>query len=487
MFRRTPKTVWLLLILLALSYTSLSVLRHMRYESGGFDLGLFDQIVWKYSRFMVPYSTLKERLILGDHLTLTLPLLAPLYLLWDDVRVLLVFQAFWLMFSAVAIYLIARKRGMDSFRATIITGLYALFPGTQYSVLFDFHAVIIGVGLLPWIAYAVENRNYRAAWIMAGLFVLTQENMGFALAGLGCIYFLRKEHRQFALRAVVAGIVSSIIAIRVTAWLSPIGFEYRTVLPDSFAGFITQLFDHPDKRASWMMALGWFAFLSVLSPGALAAIVMDFAQYFITGPAVLRMWSPFTHHRAMLAVFLVLGSIDVLVWLKKRRIRYGIIIIAIACIALVQQYRMHYPLNNLTKAAYWRREQWMRDNDALISRVPRNAALAVQQNIAPHVTHRSRVYLAWPRAYVSTDTRCHVSDVSETDECWWLDFPEDPQYLIVDTRSGQWYTQTLETSEHFIAALTTMEKRGYITPVESVGAARMYSVHQSVLLSGEDR
>ncbi|PIU02220.1 hypothetical protein COT66_01120, partial [Candidatus Shapirobacteria bacterium CG09_land_8_20_14_0_10_49_15] len=81
---------------LGVAYAILSILRHNHFQSGGFDLGIYDQAVWQYANFLNPYNTVKTSHILGDHLTLTLPLLAPLFWLWDDVRSLLIFQAFWL-------------------------------------------------------------------------------------------------------------------------------------------------------------------------------------------------------------------------------------------------------------------------------------------------------------------------------------------------------------------------------------------------------
>src|SRR3989344_3723673 len=107
MFKKERNFVFLLLfwvIALSFAYSLLSVTRHNHFESGGFDLGIYDQGVWLYSQFQIPYSTIKERFILGDHLTLTLPLLAPLFYVWDDVRILLIFQAFWLSFSSLALY-----------------------------------------------------------------------------------------------------------------------------------------------------------------------------------------------------------------------------------------------------------------------------------------------------------------------------------------------------------------------------------------------
>src|SRR5258706_6470611 len=96
--------VWI--CVLSVLYATLSIVRHNHFQSGGFDLGLYDQEVWQYSRFLWPYNSVKERFILGDHLTLTLPLVAPLFWIWNDVRMLLILQAVAVSMSAYAVYLL---------------------------------------------------------------------------------------------------------------------------------------------------------------------------------------------------------------------------------------------------------------------------------------------------------------------------------------------------------------------------------------------
>lgn len=55
--RREP---WLVALtaLTALAYATFSVLRHLHYGSYAFDLGIFDQAIWHYSRFEVPETTI---------------------------------------------------------------------------------------------------------------------------------------------------------------------------------------------------------------------------------------------------------------------------------------------------------------------------------------------------------------------------------------------------------------------------------------------
>src|SRR3972149_6758642 len=140
--------IWLLI--LSILYSLLSILRHVHFQSGAFDLGIFDQAVYQYSHFLFPYNTIKERFILGDHLNLTLPLLSPLYWIWQDVKALLIFQAVFITLSSFAIYKLARLRKFSPFVCLSLSFIYSIFRGIQFAVYFDFHPIVIGVGFLVW-------------------------------------------------------------------------------------------------------------------------------------------------------------------------------------------------------------------------------------------------------------------------------------------------------------------------------------------------
>jgi len=474
---RIPKALILLLLFISVIYSSLAIIRHNRFESGAFDLGIYDQTVWQYSHFEFPYNTIKERLILGDHLTLTLPLLAPLYWIWSDVRMLLIFQSVWLAVSAMPIYFIARLRNLSFSSSLALAFLYSLFPGIQFAVFFDFHPVIIGVGLLSWIAYFLEKRAYLFMWVGVLLLVLTQENMGIALASLGFIYIFDKRYRPFAWAFILIGGVSSAIAIKIVSLFSPIGFEYSPILPKNLNDAVVQFFDQAEKRQSWLYSFGWYSFLPILSTGSLFATFLDLSQYFLTGNGVARMWSPFTHHRAILAPILTLGIVQALSRFKDTvRFPIGVIISVLILVSLTQQYIYHYPINKLVKNEFWRSEQWMRDANEIINIVPEAYAVAAQHNFVPHLSHRKEIYLTWPRSHTSTDSLCAPLRIYDTRECWWLDFSRQANYLVVDTRPGQWLTQILTTDDHFAEAIENMEKRGFLRVIKSIGTVRLYTV-----------
>ncbi len=471
--------VWI--ICLTVLYSTLSIVRHNHFQSGGFDLGLYDQAAWQYSQFLAPYNTVKERFILGDHLTLTLPLLAPLFWLWDDVRMLLFFQAAWISFSVYAVYTLARHRKFSEITALAISVIYSLFYGIQAAVFFDFHPVVIGVGLVAWLILFLETNRKKLFWTTLVLLLLTQENMGIALICLAAIYVWEKPYRNTAMLFVAIGVVFSVISMKIVAYFSPIGFQYTPQISTNPITIIKNFFDSEEKRQVLLYSFSWFSFLPLLSPGAILAVVIDLAQYFVTGPEFSRMWSPLMHHRAILAPFLTLGMLDVLALFKKKKINpQGVALIALL-VALGLQYVYHFPLNKLVKRSFWQEEQWMGNTRQLLKKIPPNVSVASQQSLIPHLSHRKEIYIVWPREHDFADPSASSGRASPCGQksCWWLDFNGSAQYLVLDLHPNQWVTQLLETNEHVASAVANMEKSGKITLEKSVGDAKFYKVNTS--------
>ena len=73
------------------------------------------------------------------------------------------------------------------------------------------------------------------------------------------------------------------------------------------------------------------------------AIIINLAQYFTTGSGFIRTQSPFMHYRAILALFLSLGTLDTLKLLKKRKLKPQTVSIFLVVIALGLQYYFHFP------------------------------------------------------------------------------------------------------------------------------------------------
>lgn len=469
--------LWLTISTFSAVYSLISITRHNHFQTGAFDLGIYDQAVWQYSKFMYPFNTIKMRMILGDHLTLTLPFLAPLYWIWSDVRSLLIFQAVWVSLSAYPIFKYIILRGLSKLEAFILSGLYLTFYGIQFMVFFDFHPIAIAIGLLAWLLYFWETQKCKLFSITVILLLLTQENMGLALFALSLILIFQRKNPKLAITLALTGLVYTLTAFKLISFFSNVGLEYIPDFPENPINFIVRLFDSEEKRKVWLYSFSWYSFLPLFSPGALLAVLSNLSQYFVTGERYSRMWSPFMHHRAILSIYLLIGSIDVLAWLKARKIHTLSIVGILLVSALFQQYYFHFALNKLVKRSFWQTEQWIKDNNEVLKQVPPDASIAAQQSLVPHLSHRKKIYLVYPKisGFKPGKNPCGK------DSCWWLDFAGEPDYLVIDTHPGLWLTMALEERENFAVALEHMQKSSALELVYRKGYAGIYKINNEII------
>lgn len=103
---------WLTAAFVFVVYAIYSFTRYRQLLSTGYDLGIFDQAVQQYAAFHAPQVALKGEHynILGDHFHPILILLAPLYWIWNDPRMLGVALAALIALSCPLVYAFARRR-----------------------------------------------------------------------------------------------------------------------------------------------------------------------------------------------------------------------------------------------------------------------------------------------------------------------------------------------------------------------------------------
>lgn len=460
---------------LSIFYIALSVPRHNHFLTAAYDLALFDQAVWQYAHFQWPYNSVYGRFILGDHLMLILPLLAPLYWIWNDVRALLIFQAVWISVSVIAIYKLALVRKWSTTVALCLSVVYGLFYGMQYAIYWDFYPVTIGVGLLAWLAYFFESKKTRWFWITLVLVLFTQENMGIALAGLGMMYLFYPSYRHTAIWFIFGGIAYMFAAMPIIASFSPIGYEYMPQLSLNMLHTITGLFDHVEKRLVWQYSLQSFLFLPLFSPGAIAAISMDLWQYFVLGDRFSWMRPPWTYHRAILGFFLVLGTMDVMAYVKNRfRWNFTILVYVMVLMAVWSTVYYQLPLTKLFSSTYWTNQPWDSDAKQLFRRIPKDATLATQQNFASHLSHRNGLYVIRIKVYETMPNPC------ESSPCYWFEFGGTPEYVVVSKSTDAFIRLHPLEFDDFQKAIVHMEQAGAIQEVDHEGSIRLYKISHAV-------
>jgi len=474
--RRNSRLFFLifLIFIFGLFYSFLSLRRHARFDSFAYDLGIFDQTVWLYSQFKLPFNTIKGKLILADHFSPSLVLLSPLFWLWDDVRFLLIFQAFWLAFSAWPIFLLAKKK-LSFWPGLAMSALYLSFFGFQHAINFDFHASVIAAGLAAWLLYFWEKNHWLVFSLLAVFFIGFKENLALSLVALGLVSFWKKPRR---LAWLMIGF-SLVYFLTVVKWVIPFfsggTYEYQPKLPKSLFGYLQGLFWPKIKIETWLYSLAWFSFLPLLFPLSLIPVAIDLGQYFLAGAKYAGTWGLFMHYRASLAPFLAWGAIEGLAVLKKRvSFKYWWLIIILP--ALMIQYFRHLPLNRLFKAYFWQEKTWMKNNRQLISKVGKQASVVAQNNLVPHLSHRKKIYLLWPRKkeFLLEESPCGRKS------CWWLFWSGQPEYLIVDLHPGQAITHLLvKTEVELSQAIENMERMAILNLLKSKGESRLYQIDYS--------
>ena len=134
------KFLLVIMVIYAGMFSVLVVRNHQLYQTFGWDLGFFDQLLWQASRGNFNFvSTIGDINILGDHFQPIIYLLAPLYWFWDDVRIILIAQVLLITAAAVPLYLLAKKKIGRQLVAIAIAVAYLLFSGTQFTITNEFH------------------------------------------------------------------------------------------------------------------------------------------------------------------------------------------------------------------------------------------------------------------------------------------------------------------------------------------------------------
>ena len=75
-----------------------------RFGTYGFDLGIYDQATWLLSQGRAPFVTVRGLDLLGQQAAYIMVLVAPLYRLWADPRLLLLLQVLFLALPALVLY-----------------------------------------------------------------------------------------------------------------------------------------------------------------------------------------------------------------------------------------------------------------------------------------------------------------------------------------------------------------------------------------------
>lgn len=336
-------------------FTFITFSKHQNFFTGKFDLGNMDQTVWNTINGKIFLLTNNDGpgIIsrLSIHSDFILILISPLYLIWNDPRMLLLLQTVILALGTVFIYLLGQKIIKNNNIALALSVSYLLNPFLQKQNLYDFHAVTFSTTFLLGSFLFLYIKKYKIFLIFAVLSALTKENI-FIIVGLFGIYiFLRESEiinktKEYIknkdilkikfIKFLLSYIKNKYSLVLVLSLLSFLSFyllvsifipnargnnhfalEYFSDYGDSPSKIIFNIFLEPQKTLSALFTIENFdylkkiflplGFLSFLSPASLIFAVPDLLINLLSANKNLK--SIDFHYAASIIPFVYISSI----------------------------------------------------------------------------------------------------------------------------------------------------------------------------------
>lgn len=261
-----------------------AVARYDRLNATVFDLGIKSQVIWNTAQGNWFASTVEVEHYLGDHVQFIFLLIAPLFYIWEDVRILLILQAVLLGLGAVPVYRLAQRRLLNRPLALAFAAAYLLYPTIGFVNRFDFHPVTFTIFFILMAVDLLESEHPWGASCFVLLALLSREEVGFTVFALGLYVILIMKQRKIGLIWALTGLVYSLTAVFVIiptfrgevsdslgryAWLGdgPAAM-IKTLLTRPFTVLQTLLGD-PIRQQFLLKLLLPVGFLSLLAPAAL--------------------------------------------------------------------------------------------------------------------------------------------------------------------------------------------------------------------------
>ena len=256
--RAGPRPLWVAAAAVGLGYFALAVLRHRAFDSHGYDLGIFTNVMWNLTHGNGYISAVKDGInLFTDHQSPTYWLLAPVFWLVPRPETLLFAQAFGLAAGGPALYYLGAARfGRQHGAAAALPWLYWAYLPLRNANAFDFHPEVFMLPLFLWafVGFATPGRWPKVLGMAALVAALgTKESAPVVAAGIGVAWALRGARWRGAALAA-AGVALFIFDVKVVPSLFGAGEYAYMGLYDRFGGGLGDLLAAPFTQPGYFFS-----------------------------------------------------------------------------------------------------------------------------------------------------------------------------------------------------------------------------------------
>jgi uncharacterized membrane protein len=420
--------LWFLVMAYASYFSVVSIRQHDGFLTHRDDLGRFDQPIWNtlQGRPFVRTEAGQQVTRFTDHVEPILVPISVIYLLWDDVRALLILQAVAVALGAFPVFWLTRdelEAAGYSLTVTEVGGLvlactYLLFPALEAANLTEFHAAPLMVAPMLMAIYCARRKRYGWMWIWSLLVMGTKEEMAlltFMLA-LWLLVFRREWKHGLVLASVSLAwwalatfVVIPRYVVQTYGTEEAFYFQRYGELGDSPAAVARSLVTRPalvwqivsePARLQYLLGLLLSAglLLPLLAPEVLLLSLPILMANLLS--AYDAMYSGVFHYSAAVVPFVVaaaaVGLGRVGRWVGRSRHRalivLGVAVLFLAGTVIYHHYRGYTPV---AKQFSWPE---VTEHHRMLERrfapqIPDDAVLSTTAPLFPHLDHRERIHV----------------------------------------------------------------------------------------------
>jgi uncharacterized membrane protein len=389
--------------LFAVVYSLEGLVRHWQFASS-YDLAIYDQAVWHFSRIETPASSVRGYPnIFGDHFHPVLILLAPLYWVCPSASTLLVAQGCLFALSIVPVFAFARGRIGDG-PALLLSTAYGFFWGLQQAAAFDMHEFAFAPLLVAAAVLAMDQRRWPLFWTTMAALALTKEDLLPLVAWFGVWLWWQGERLRGAWLAI-AGVAAFLAAVGVVIphMAGTAGFGYTSAYGEVMRRPWTipiTLVTPPTKLFTMLMWLAPFAGLPLASPLTLLAIPLACVRFLSQSPLH---WGTAFHYSAPIAPIMAMAAADGLGRISRRvgdpRVRNRLLGAAVlACLLLAAVLPGHQRHWQLLSPKFHHAVSQEAGAEAALRFIPPGASVVALAAVLPHLSERRLAFLLQPGA-----------------------------------------------------------------------------------------
>ncbi len=308
--------------------------------------------------------------------------------------------------SFTALLFVERSKGTIDlsiiFLAIAFAFVFLTFFGVQYPLTFDFHIGTMAAAFIPWILWAMFKGKWKIFVLLCIIASGFKEDMPLYVAAFSLYIILTRRNWKLGSIMLVLSLGYDYV---ITRYLMP-SFAHNAAKTFSLSYFSLRpdylwsvFFNSPVKLQTMFISFANVLFILPLFSGFF--LLLPLAHFFInfSNPDFPGRWGIFLHHRGYLSSILVYSSILGYSFFQKMKPKIfnsskAKIILAVLLIvdAVFLDYLLHLPLNTLLKHQFYYTENWIKDNNDIVKKIPPNAYLLITNSLAPQVSFREHIY-----------------------------------------------------------------------------------------------